>query len=374
MEPVRRLKAVAVGLMGLHSGSNYRMAGVARTSLRIFEALADEFPDTRFVAYIAGTFEPTPELLARKNVEFRQIRKFRTFEAIGGLLARAVGCQVWYTPGYDGLRFSFIPQVTLVHDMFPFTHPEWFETEINEHAKANIARQIAKSKALIANSQATMEETERIFPGSAARCTVVPLALGNVIGSQVGVPESEGVPFRRYILAVGTLEPRKNLPALFRAWGEVVRSGRHPDVGLVVAGGKGWGDEDHRRTLRELGIEGRVHFAGYVPDESLPSLFAAAELFVMPSLDEGFGIPALEAMAYGAPVLSSDAGALREVGGEAARYFAPTDESAMARAIADALDRPGERAAWVAKGRERAKEFGWEKTARATYDVLARCV
>ncbi len=359
------LRRVGVAMMAVHSDASFRTAGVGRTVVRLVEAMAKAHPEVRFLLHVNPEFQAGPELRL-PNVALRTVRRRRLFERFGAFAARFGGIQVWFAPAFDAFESHLVPQVSLIHDVFPFTHPEWFKGADLEALRRTIARQIRLSRRLVANSEATRRALDEAFPGASARCVVAPLGLGSLDS-----PSGETMAIKgRYILAVGTLEPRKNLPALFRAWGEVVRSGRHPDVGLVVAGGKGWGDEDHRRTLRELGIEGRVHFAGYVPDESLPSLFAAAELFVMPSLDEGFGIPALEAMAYGAPVLSSDAGALREVGGEAARYFAPTDESAMARAIADALDRPGERAAWVAKGRERAKEFGWEKTATLVFETL----
>lgn len=363
--------------MTIHTEASSKMAGVARTSIRLLEALADESPSTRFVCYVNGGFVPPPDLAKRKNVEYRTIRKHRTFMLLGPLLARAAGCQVWFSPAYDGFASRLIPQASLIHDMFPFTNPEWFAGTRNEQAKRQIARQVENSRGLLANSQATLDEMNRIFPGSGARCIVVPLALGNLQPSPEKVDRSElrsmGIPFGRYVLTLGTLEPRKNLPALVRAWAALVKTGRHPDVGLVVAGGKGWGDTDLQREIEAFGVADRIHFTGYVQDEDLPLVMAGSELFVFPSLDEGFGIPLLEAMAYGTPVLSSGAGALREVGDDAARYFSATDEASIRDAVDAALAASQERPMWVEKGRNRATEFGWDRAARATLEVLERC-
>jgi glycosyltransferase involved in cell wall biosynthesis len=375
MRELRRLRKVGVGLWSIYTDSQTKLAGVARTSLRLLEALAIEAPEVVFVCYVNGGFVVPPFLIDRPNIEFRPIRRYRTFMRFGPWLARAVGCKVWFTPCYDGFGTRILSEVGLIHDVFPFTNPEWFDHEVNERAKVQIGRQIESSCALVVNSQATEAEMERVFPGSKRRSTVVPLALGGP--PPQGAPPEErpgGIPFSRYVLTLGTLEPRKNLPALIEAWASLMKTGRYADVGLVVAGGKGWGETNLGRSIVALGIEDRVHFTGYVPDEALPGLFGGCEVFVLASLNEGFGIPVLEAMAYGAPVLSSDVGALSEVGGEACRYFSPKDPMNIEQVLDEALSIPSERAAWIARGRARAAEFGWDKSARATLAVLEKCV
>jgi glycosyltransferase involved in cell wall biosynthesis len=170
-----------------------------------------------------------------------------------------------------------------------------------------------------------------------------------------------GVPYDRYFFALGTLEPRKNLVMLFEALALLPS-----DVCLAIAGGKGWKDSPIFARIEELGIAHRVAFLGYVPDADLPKLFARAEAFVFPSLYEGFGMPVLEAMLAGSPVLAADRPAMREVGGDAAQYFDPESPEDIARALHQPLDRTQ----MVHRGLARAGTFTWETAATKTLDVL----
>jgi glycosyltransferase involved in cell wall biosynthesis len=141
----------------------------------------------------------------------------------------------------------------------------------------------------------------------------------------------------------------------------------------VVAGSKGWLYEETFRTVERLGLEGQVAFLGHVPEEDLPALYTAADLFVLPSLYEGFGLPVLEAMACGTPVVCSHAASLQEVAGDAARYMDPRDPEAMAEVLREAWEDPDLRAALRARGLARAASFSWRRTAEETlalYDAL----
>ena len=171
-----------------------------------------------------------------------------------------------------------------------------------------------------------------------------------------------------YILFVGTIQPRKNLVRLMEAFSLLKRQAA--DLQLVIAGKKGWLYEAIFRRVRELGLEGRVVFTGYVAEEDLPALFSGARLFVFPSLYEGFGLPVLEAMACGVPVVCSNASSLPEVAGDAALLFDPLDVEGMAAAMERVLGDERLRAELVERGLKRAREFSWEKCARQTLAVL----
>jgi glycosyltransferase involved in cell wall biosynthesis len=176
-----------------------------------------------------------------------------------------------------------------------------------------------------------------------------------------------------YLLAVGTLEPRKNLSTLLEAFVAVkARSGRQ-DLRLVIVGKKGWLFQDFFRRLRELGLDdGRqVVFPGYVADGDLPAVYAGAACFVFPSLYEGFGLPVLEAMASGAPVVCSDVSSVPEVAGDAALTASPEDAGAFAWAVERILADPDLRRDLRARGLQRAAGFTWERTARQTQEVYA---
>lgn len=190
-----------------------------------------------------------------------------------------------------------------------------------------------------------------------------------------GVPSPlvAGLP-RPYVLNVGTLEPRKNLEGLLRGYAAARKLGL-PHT-LVVTGAKGWGKSRLAATVRELRLEGSVVFTGFVPDADLPHLYAGAEFFVYPSLYEGFGLPPLEAMACGTPVITSNVSSLPEVTGDAALLVDPRSEAELAAAI---LRLAGDRdlcATLRERGMRRAGLFSWQRTAAETWavyeDVMGR--
>lgn len=171
----------------------------------------------------------------------------------------------------------------------------------------------------------------------------------------------------RFILFVGTIEPRKNLAVLLEAY-QAVRA-ECPAVGLVIAGGKGWLYQTFFERLKALGLEEVVTFTGYVPDEDLPALLNCAEVFAFPSVFEGFGLPPLEAMACGVPVVCSNASSLPEVVGEAGILLQPTAPQLWAEALLGVLRSADQRAELRERGRKHARQFTWEHTARQTLDV-----
>lgn len=173
----------------------------------------------------------------------------------------------------------------------------------------------------------------------------------------------------RYALFVGTLEPRKNLSLLLDALPETDAFARG-DAVLVVIGGHGWRNREAERKLEREIAAGRAVRCGYVPPEDLPGYYAAAELFIFPSLYEGFGLPVVEAMAAGTPVLCSDAAALQEVGGGIPRHFPARDGAALAGALDEVLAAPALRADMSVRGRQRATEFSWDHTARRVRNLL----
>jgi glycosyltransferase involved in cell wall biosynthesis len=166
----------------------------------------------------------------------------------------------------------------------------------------------------------------------------------------------------RFILYVGTIEPRKNLPRLIGAYRRLREEGvRH---GLVIAGGRGWLCDDVFEAAGRDGLGEHIVFTGHVSEDDLLALYQSADVFAYPSLYEGFGLPVLEAMACGVPVVCSDRSSLPEAAGDAALLVDPTDESAIAAALARALDDDDLRREMVARGLRRAREFTWDRVAR----------
>lgn len=174
----------------------------------------------------------------------------------------------------------------------------------------------------------------------------------------------------RFILFVGTVEPRKNLSMLVEAY-HILNSRHRIKEPLVIAGGKGWKNEALRQSIKNLKLEDRIIFTGYVHDDDLPLLYNAATLFVYPSLYEGFGLPVVEAMACGTPVVTSNVSSLPEVAGEAALLVNPKDTEALASAIYRLLTDEDLRYKLRELGLQRAKRFTWESCAKKTIEAIS---
>ena len=187
-----------------------------------------------------------------------------------------------------------------------------------------------------------------------------------VAGAARRVSEDYGL--ARYILAVGTVQFRKNLARLLDAYNRLRKRHSIPHA-LVVIGRRGWGAEQVTDKVAELGLDGCVRFLDYVPDKDMPGLYNAADLLVYPSLYEGFGLPLLEAMACGTVVATSDTSSLPEIAGDAALYFDPTSVREMAAAMHAALTDSSLRNRMRARGLHRVQSFTWDKTARETLHV-----
>lgn len=173
-----------------------------------------------------------------------------------------------------------------------------------------------------------------------------------------------------YVLFVGTLQPRKNITRLIEAFAKVKKEAKQKDLELVIVGKKGWLYEEILQAPKKFDIKERVLFLDFVTDEDLPSLYSNAEVFVLPSLYEGFGLPVLEAMKYGCPVITSNVSSLPEAGGEAALYIDPTNVKQMTGMIEKVLEDKSLREDMIKKGYEHVKKFSWEKTAKKTLEIL----
>jgi glycosyltransferase involved in cell wall biosynthesis len=193
-------------------------------------------------------------------------------------------------------------------------------------------------------------------PQDRARLDASPAA--RALRARLGLPE-------RFLLYVGTIEPRKNLAILF----EALKQADLPDTKLVIAGKMGWLFRETVARVHDLGLEETVIFAGFVPDDDLPMLYSLAEAFVFPSLYEGFGLPVVEAMACGTPVLCTNVSSLPEVAGDAALMSAPGDVGAWAKALRRITEDPELRADLSRRGPRQAARFTWRDTAEQTRAV-----
>jgi len=272
------------------------------------------------------------------------------------------------TNSYLTAWFARVPTAPMVFDLVAF------EPELRPQRRSGLIERLTlplavrRSAALLAISQATADALAARFPQAGPKTVVTPLAASPALGERSSeLPP--GVPERGYVLAVGTLEPRKNLPRLVAAYRRLPEDlqAMHP---LVIAGRVGWDAGETLEALRSLGD--RAIRAGFVPDAQLAALYRRCDLFAYPSLGEGFGLPVLEAMAAGAPVLTSDRSSLPEVGGSAAAYCDPTDEASIAAAIERLLRDPARLDELRAAGPAHAKRFSWGRTAEIVVGALER--
>jgi glycosyltransferase involved in cell wall biosynthesis len=268
-----------------------------------------------------------------------------------------------------------LPFVSVVHDLTPWTNPQWHRRRTLVGFVPLWEKTADRAARLICVSETTARELLHVYPETRERVRVV----SNGVDPQFA-PAADAAPLdetrRRhargnpYILYLGTLEPRKNVAILVDAC-ERLWSRRSDLPDLVLAGGAGWKTSDLFERIARSPFRERIHRPGYATRETARDLYQAAEVFVYPSLAEGFGLPILEAMACGVPVVASTTEALREVAGDAALFADPGDAAGFARAIARVLDDPAERARLRAAGLAQAAKFSWEACARATAAVLA---
>jgi glycosyltransferase involved in cell wall biosynthesis len=270
---------------------------------------------------------------------------------------------------------GIVPSVVTVHDLAFLQIPEAFIPAKRRYLSVMTRLSVHRARHVIAVSEQTKADIVAHFGLAPEHVTVIPNAVDERF--RPDAPNDDLTAFRRernlperFVLFVGTLEPRKNLPRLINAFAQLARDDR--EIGLVVVGASGWMTSDIAPLVRSLDLESRITFAGYVPDEELPRWYQAATVFCYPSLYEGFGLPVLEAMACGTPVVTSNVGSMAEVGRDAAILVDPTDADAIASSISALLDDPDFRQQRAAAGLGRAAQFSWDRTAEETLAVLRR--
>ena len=267
--------------------------------------------------------------------------------------------------------------VVTIHDVIPLILPRTFTPKHRAVVRLALARVRRRADHVIVPSHAVKRDVVRLLGLPEDLVTVThhgceprfhpraDPASHRAAAARYGLPP-------RYVLAVGTLEPRKNLTTLLQAFARLRRAGEvDPALRLVLAGARGWLDEPIFRAVRSFGLDEVVRFPGFIDDDDLPDLYRGAEAFVFPSLYEGFGLPLLEAMACGAPVVTSNTSSLPEVAGGAALLVDPLDVGGLAAVVARVLRDEGLRERLRAAGLARARQFSWETAARQVLDVYA---
>ena len=253
---------------------------------------------------------------------------------------------VHHGPHYTMPHRSSVPTVVTIHDLSFFVSPQWHERSKVLLFRRAIASSARRAAAVVCPSRATADELARWCQVD-AEVFVAPHGVdagrfrpeeprSGADGAALSAVDRRLAAGRPYLLFVGTLEPRKDVPTLVRAFARV--ADRHPDALLVLAGGEGWGMDAVEGAIESSDVSPRIVRTGYVPDETVPALLRSAVAAVYPSLYEGFGLPALEALACGTPLVTTSGTAMEEVAADAAVLVDPGDEAALADAIDAELD------------------------------------
>jgi glycosyltransferase involved in cell wall biosynthesis len=374
-----------------YTAAAWQGAGIGRYTRELIAAAVPRDRSLRYVLfYAAGGLPPNSPYLraladlcaANPNVRARPIplsprlltilwQRLRLPLPVEALIGRI---DILHAPDFV-LPPTRARALLTVHDLTFMVYPQMAEAGLRRYLMAAVPRSLRRADMVLADSFATRADLGQllgvdpgrvrvIYPGVSPRFRPLPAAATEPLRAQLGLPES-------FLLFVSTLEPRKNLVRLIEAFDRLTGGGAHPGLSLVIAGRRGWLYEEIFAAVERLGLAERVRFLDFVDDAHLPGVYNLARAFVYPSLYEGFGLPALEAMACGTPLVTASSSSLPEVAGDAAVLVDPLDSAAIAGGIDRAL---AEHERLRAAGPAQARRFSWDAAADGlidTYRALA---
>lgn len=376
-----------------YTAAIHQQAGIGRYTRGLVQGLAKLYTDDEYVLLLGGGQAPSASVGLsglRSSVpdrfHIRQVpvsprlltvlwHRLRLPLPVDLLIGRV---DVFHSPDYVLPPVRHGKAVVTIHDLSFLRYPPGAEPSLRQYLSRVVPQAAKRADLVLADSENTRQDVAELLGIAPAKVEVlypgVDEAFKPVKDRKLlaRVRERYGLSFP-FILTVGTLEPRKNLTLLLKAYATLRAVGEEPHK-LVIAGKKGWLYEGVFRTVRELSLEGDVIFTGFVPDEDLPALYSLAEVFVFPSLYEGFGLPPLEAMACGTPVITSSGSSLPEVVGEAGLMVSSANTEALAQAVRRVLSDSGLRQSLAAKGIRQARKFTWQRAAEQLLRIYQRLV
>lgn len=265
--------------------------------------------------------------------------------------------------------------IVTIYDLSFLTHPQCHVEANRRHCLQGTIDSINYADTIIAISHHGKNELLKYFDINEDKIKVVHLAAKDIFKPANDEAKEEVLGkydiSEEYIFNLGTLEPRKNIKTLIEAYARLPAIVKRKNR-LIIGGGRGWLNSEIDKLVKSLNIQQYIKFIGYVKEEDLPALYSAAKLFVYPSLYEGFGLPVLEAMACGTPVITSNSSSLPEIAGDAAILVEPADTKQLTDYMLLLINDEKLRHQMSLKGMEQAKKFSWEKTARETLDIYEK--
>lgn len=358
---------------GLQAGNRSGTGVYTERLVRELPRVADDLE--LVVLWPAGLPSPTPSDGRTTFVPCRTGHGFR-FLASPWTLRREAGrrrVDVVHYPASVGNLLPLRHTVLTVHDLSFLHHPEWFRRDRALYLRQTVARSVRRAARIVADSRATARDLEERLGVASERVDVIPLGVDEALAPAPDAAQEEarrkyGLP-DRFLLYMGTLEPRKNLVRVVEAFGRI--ADEYPGD-LVLAGRYGWKTGALMKAVLASPHTARIHLPGFIAEEDKAAVLSAADVFVWPSLYEGFGLPPLEAMACGVPVVTSDRSSLPEAVGDAAVTVPPEDVEALTEGLRRLIADPARAEALRAAGRERAAAFTWRRTAERTLETYRK--
>ncbi len=371
-------KNIALNAQLLTDRAGYRSAGIRNYIYQLLKHLpdaSDEFAYQVFTGIHKASLPPDMKVHRTRWPTDNPLARIVWEQTVQPILLERISPDLYHALAFAGPLVGHGPMVVTVYDLSFKRFPEAFNPLKRFYLSLMTGSTLRKSQMAIAISKSTKDDIVRFWEIPEERIAV---AYGGVSEEFHPLPEDEVDRFRRkwglpkdFILFLGTLEPRKNLVRLVKAYSRAFEA--EPSLPhLVIAGARGWYYQDVFETVHRLYMDSRVIFPGFVPDEDLPLWYNAAGMFVYPSLFEGFGLPVLEAMACGTPVVASDVSSIPEVVGDAGILVPPEDEEKLAEAILSLWKDVDLRRELSRRGIEQAGKFSWDETARATVEVYRK--
>lgn len=366
-------------------GVNQR-GGIGRYTRELFRALIAQDTNDEFVLYFnhARKQRPAPLFPGVKNVlekplgvpdRWMSILWFRLHAPVPVDLVTGP-VDIFHFPDFVLPPVRRGQRVVTVHDLSFLLHPEHADEGLRNYLERTVPISVRNADFVVVDSANTQNELICLMDADPAKVEVVYPAISDhfrQIDDQElldGVRSKYSLHFP-FLFWVSVIEPRKNVPRLLQAYARLKEEIDIPHR-LVIGGGLGWMYEPVFQTVEELNLAEDVVFLGYVPDEDLPALYNLADVFIYPSIYEGFGIPPLEAMACGTPVVTSNTSSLPEAVGDAGLMAAPTDVAGIADAIGQILTNPTLRQDLRRRGLERARLFTWQASAEKILSIYRR--
>ncbi len=368
---------MTIGIDG-NEANTKRLVGIGEYAFELLSEFARQKHEHKILVYLKASplAHMPPETDTFQYKIFGPSRLWTQFGLPVHLFLSHEKPSVFFSPTHYVPRVSPAPRVMAIMDVSYIQYPQLFKAKDLYQLKHWTAYSVKKAKKILTISEASKSDIIKEYnvPKESVVVTypgVKPIrALSPELFTMDRLQRDHGIS-KKYILFVGTLQPRKNLLRLIEAFAQVLKKKNMPDgLQLVIVGKKGWLFEEILSAPEKFSISDRVKFLDFVSDEELPALYKNALCYVLPSLYEGFGLPVLEAMKYGCPVITSNVSSLPEAAGDAAMFVNPEKTVEIENALEKVITDEKLRETLVEKGYKQIKKFSWEKAASETLRVL----